>query len=103
METNDTKKECLMVSEASNFNSIFGKKEEYEVKSVVIPLVQRDYAQGRVSPSTTQLQIIKRRPEDVQRQLSVFILRRILHLLSPLTPQRYKQIVKSPSKNVTIF
>ena len=55
METNDTKKECLMVSEASNFNSVFGKKEEYEVKSVVIPLVQRDYAQGRVSPDVNRI------------------------------------------------
>lgn len=55
METSEGKKDCLLVSEASNFNSIFGQKEEYEVKSVVIPLVQRDYAQGRVSPDVNRI------------------------------------------------
>ena len=55
METSEEKKDCLLVSEASNFYSIFGKKEGYEVKSVVIPLVQRDYAQGRVSPDVNRI------------------------------------------------
>lgn len=41
-------------------------------------------------PTVGLVQVIKRRPEDVQRQLSVFILRRILHFLFPLTLQRYK-------------
>lgn len=41
-------------------------------------------------PTVRLVQVVKRRPEDVQRQLSIFILRRICHLLFPLTPQRYK-------------
>lgn len=55
METNEGKKGCLLVSEASNFRSIFEQKGEYEVKSIVIPLVQRDYAQGRVSPDVNRI------------------------------------------------
>ena len=55
MEMNEERKDCLLVSEASNFKSIFEKKDEYDVRSIVIPLVQRDYAQGRVSPEVNRI------------------------------------------------
>ena len=48
--------DCLLVSEASNFRSIFTHKDsKHIVKNVVIPIVQRDYAQGRLSPDVNRI------------------------------------------------
>lgn len=55
METNEGKRDCMVVSEASNFKGIFELKGAYDVKSVVIPLVQRDYAQGRISTEVNRI------------------------------------------------
>lgn len=58
---------------------------------------------AQYDPTVGLVQAVKRRPEDIQRQLSVFILRRILHLLFSLTLQSYQLNVKSPNKNAAIF
>ena len=48
--------DCLLVSEACNFHSIFSHTNSgYFVKKVVIPIVQRDYAQGRLSPNVNRI------------------------------------------------
>lgn len=55
MATNE-QNESLLVSEASNFRSIFSHTDNgHTVKKVVIPLVQRDYAQGRQSPEVNRI------------------------------------------------
>ncbi len=55
MATNELN-DCLLVSEASNFRSIFAHTDNgHTVKKVVIPLVQRDYAQGRQSPEVKRI------------------------------------------------
>lgn len=56
MDMNEEKKVGLLVSEASNFKKIFEENiGDNEVKSIVIPLVQRDYAQGRISPEVNRI------------------------------------------------
>ena len=56
MDMNDEKKSGLLISEASNFKKVFEENVgENAVKSIVIPLVQRDYAQGRVSPEVNRI------------------------------------------------
>lgn len=56
METNEKKKDCLLVSEAINYQSIFSKSDNgTEISKIVIPIVQRDYAQGRVSPNVNRI------------------------------------------------
>lgn len=50
METNEDRKDCLLVSEAINYQGIFSKSDNgTEISKIVIPIVQRDYAQGRMS------------------------------------------------------
>ena len=56
MEMNEEKKVGLLVTKASNFKNIFDEKfGDNVVKSIVIPLVQRDYAQGRVSQEVNRI------------------------------------------------
>ena len=50
------KRDCLLVSDPINFKGVFGMTHGgREVKSVVIPIVQRDYAQGRISPEVNRI------------------------------------------------
>ena len=56
MDMNEDKKVGLLVSEARNFKKIFEENiGDNDVKSIVIPLVQRDYAQGRISPDVNRI------------------------------------------------
>lgn len=45
-----------IISEATNFHEIFSRREnEQSIEKIVIPIVQRDYAQGRKSPDVTRI------------------------------------------------
>ena len=45
-----------MITSAHNFRDIFRKSEaENTVQGIVIPIVQRDYAQGRIAPEVKRI------------------------------------------------
>lgn len=45
----------MIASKASNFHDIFGWNDGNKVIGITIPIVQRDYAQGRVDENTTRI------------------------------------------------
>ena len=46
----------MVVNKANNFRSIFNcKEDEIEVKGITIPIVQRDYAQGRTTAEVNRI------------------------------------------------
>jgi len=48
----------MVVSKANNFRSIFNWKEnDIEVKGITIPIVQRDYAQGRTTAEVNRIRL----------------------------------------------
>lgn len=56
MATNEEKNGCLLVSEATNYQGVFAASDNgTEITKIVIPIVQRDYAQGRVSPDVNRI------------------------------------------------
>lgn len=56
---------------------------------------------AKYNPAVVLVQIVKGRPEQIQRQLLVLVLRCILHSLLLLTLQRYKFYVKTSNKYTT--
>ena len=56
MAPNNIAQDNLLATKATNFHGIFGmEKNGVKVNRIVIPIIQRDYAQGRLSPEVNRI------------------------------------------------